>query len=131
MVSIFETSIFLEVKENQSADLLAKYLSYFYDDEITIQDRYFIENETNFQKYIQPYIPSGSTLKIIIPTEQGSTHKKRLENKYKTKVVCYKAETIHSGYIETKNFKILMGYRLDTFGSNGGTKRENITIIRK
>lgn len=129
--SLFETTLSLVVRENQSANLLANYLSYFYDNEVMIiQDRYFVANEGNFDQYILPNIPQGCSLEIIIPTDDGANHKRRIEKKYNAKVTCYKAETMHQGFIRTKHFKITLGYRLNIFGSNGNTNREDITIIR-
>jgi len=129
--SLFETSIHLEVNANQSADLLAEYLSYFFDEEMLIQDKYFINNENNFDTYIFPRLPSLVNLTIIIPTQQGSTHKSRLEKKYGATVKCYDQAQLHEGFIKTKQYKISIPYRLNMFGTNGRTTKESINITKR
>lgn len=130
--SLFETVVCLKVNQNQDAKLLAKYLSYFYDEkEMIVQDKYFVNNEGIFDKYIKPYIPTNCKLKIIIPVSNGSTHKKRLERKYGAEIKCLQDDTLHEGYIETSEFRINLGYRLKIFGQNEKTNRESIYIRRK
>ncbi|HDR7517150.1 hypothetical protein [Bacillus mobilis] len=132
LFSLFETPIELDVSQNKPSLSLAKYLSSFYDEEeIVIQDLYFVSNENNFKDYILPYIPEGCKRTIIIPKSAGATHKKRIEQKYKATVKCYDDINMHESYILTKNYKIKLGYRLDLFGSNGKTKKETVHIRKR
>lgn len=130
LFSIFETPIHVEVKENQSSELLADYLAFFYDEEMIVQDLYFIKNEKNFKKYIWQRLPSPCRLTIHMSTENGRLHKKRLEREYSATVKSFSEETLHEGYIQTKRFKISIPYRLRIFGDSEKTKREIVNIIK-
>ena len=131
--SVYETSIQLQVEENKDAQLLANYLvNFLKGDNIEIQDAYLVanpNNEKNFKKYIYPYI-KGKNITLVIPTEDGATHKKRLIQTYNAQVKCYSKEKIHQSYIKTDYYRIDLGYRFDVFGTNGKTKREMIHIYR-
>ena len=142
LFDIFETPIYLCVNKNSSADLLAEYLSGFYDEEITIQDLYLIndDNENNFKKYILPHINKGNCkITLVISTKDGSNFKKKLldtdYNGYQIAVKCGEKGDLHPGFIETSKFRINIGYRLAVFGQAAkrgcvqGNNQDFITIV--
>lgn len=122
----------INVPANRNSEILAQYLAEFYDENILIQDLFFVTNEPNFNRYIVPHIKPNSSLTIVISTEDGKKHKQRIEKKYSNCTVkCYDKKLLHEGFISTQSYKINLGYRLLIFGDKGKTNKESISIFPK
>ncbi|ASS73720.1 hypothetical protein CIG75_01150 [Tumebacillus algifaecis] len=143
--AIFETPIELQVPENGDADVLARYLAYFYDNKLVIQDKYFVaddQNEANFVEYVLAKLPEHQNCEIelrVMVNEQLRRKGTEKKNKYeglagsKITVRCIQEgrENLHEGYIESGAFRMQVPYRLKVFGRDKKTEVCTIQIRRK
>ncbi|WP_144502535.1 hypothetical protein [Bacillus thuringiensis] len=138
LFNVYESPLKIEIGTDD-AQILAKYLSTFYSEKITIQDMYFTknkDNERNFDQYILPYLNKGEVeLNFVIPTEDGAKYKPYILKKYKdynptVKCIAANNKILHKGIIRSTDFEIQIGYRLKIFGENGKTYPETIHITK-
>ncbi|MBM7615743.1 hypothetical protein [Alkaliphilus hydrothermalis] len=136
--NIYETPLLIRVDKNKSATLLAQHLSIFLKNskKVIIQDRYLPRDENNrknLKEYILPYLDKNNTeIQFIISKKDGSK-KRDFENfeGFKSTVKCKDEEEVHESFIDTDNFFITLGYRMNIFGARGNTNKEIVRIDRK
>ena len=141
--SLYETPVVIDVNLNSDSNILAKYLSKFYENspKLIIRDLYLAntENLRNFRKYILPYVDKHMCNITIQFHWDTATQKRQLESifnnldGYTINIENVSKECMHESFIESDKYKFNIGYRLKLFGvkDDGLTQQDTITITRK
>lgn len=133
---LFESPISVDVEQGSSSEMLARYLSEFYDSNLLIiQDLYLpsdTQNEENLKKYVLPYIDRESCEVILNMSTNNGKYKKKFEDNYGLKIKCIPPEKdkLHEGFIKTSKYRITIPYRLKIFGEKGKNNKDCISISR-